>query len=68
MKEQNINPNVLGTIGQDNLVMKDCPFHLPKQNLDFFTKMQNAASKEPYEGYEKYGNAFNPKTWKTSRW
>jgi len=30
--------------------------------------MQKAASQDPYEGYGKYGNAFNPTTWKTSRW
>ena len=32
--------NTLGTIGTDNYKMKDCPFHLPKENHAFFTMMQ----------------------------
>jgi len=51
------NSNVLGTIG-DNYRMKDCPFHLPKENLAFFTYMQDNAAKEPYANYGQYGNAY----------
>lgn len=51
------NKNVIGVIG-DNYKMKNCPFHLPKENLDFFSKMQDAAQQEPYANYAQYGNAY----------
>lgn len=55
---------ILGSIG-DNLIMSDCPFALPKENLKFFRGMQTACDKEPYNDFKQYGNAFS-KDWKTT--
>ena len=50
--------NTLGTIGTDNYKMKDCPFHLPKENYAFFTKIQNASYNS---AVTTYGNSYyNP--------
>lgn len=51
---------ILGTMGTENYKMSDCPFHLPKENLNFFHTMQGEASKDPFPNYKSYGNAVTP--------
>lgn len=31
-------------IGTENYKVKDCPFHVPKQNMKFFKAMQDAVA------------------------
>ena len=40
--------NILGTIGTENYKMKDCPFYLPKENINIFTSMQKAGAETKY--------------------
>ena len=47
--------NVMGTIGTENYRVKDCPFHLPKENIGFFTQMQKAAAASEVT---TYGNSY----------
>lgn len=35
-------------IGTENYKMKDCPFHLPKENLKSFEMFRKAANQAPY--------------------
>lgn len=51
--------NIEGIIGTQNFKMKDCPFHLPKENHKFFTMMQQASNSSQVS---TYGNSYyNPK-------
>lgn len=56
MKEQHIS-GVTGTIGTMNYTMKDCPFHMPKENLKFFNMMQKASAAGEIN---TYGNSYKP--------
>ena len=56
--KQGTKKDVTGVIGTDNYKMKNCPFHLPKENLKLFTAMQTACEGEPYNNYAQYGNAY----------
>lgn len=56
MKKTN---NITGTIGDMNYTVKDCPFHMPKENMPFFTMMQKACADSEIS---TYGNSYcNPK-------
>jgi len=49
---------IKGMMGTDNYIMSDCPFHLPKENLNFFHYMQDEASKDAFDNFTQYGNAY----------
>lgn len=51
---------IIGSVG-DNYIMSDCPFAVPKENAKFFQSMQDAGSKDPYNNFASYGNAYIPK-------
>lgn len=53
-----MDAKVTGQMGTENYTMSNCPFHLPKQNLDFFNYMQGQA-KTPYNNFQQYGNAYH---------
>ena len=56
VKRQNYGIKKLGTIGQQkNILIKDCPVLIPKENIKFFTKMSKSAGLNPFPGY---GNSF----------
>ena len=53
-KKEETNPSLIGT---QNYKMKDCPFHLPKENLKFFKQMQKASQQSTVS---TYGNSYAP--------
>lgn len=54
------NKNLTGTIGTENYKVKDCPFHLPKENVKMFSELQKAAKQSPFKDYAKYPNVYIP--------
>lgn len=62
---QSHSGNVTGSIGDMNYTMKDCPFHMPKENLKFFTMMQKASDNSVVS---TYGNSYvSPKTFANNK-
>ena len=46
---------LMGKIGTENYKVSNCPFHLPKENVDFFKKLQDAGNEDPFSS-ETYHN------------
>lgn len=53
---------LMGKIGTENYKVSNCPFHLPKENVDFFKKLQDAGNEDPFRS-ETYHNQVEP-DWK----
>lgn len=60
MKKRNKHaPKVQGTIGSENYMMSDCPFHLPKQNMTSFMMMRNAHDESLNRNGRGYANGLS---------
>lgn len=51
---------ILGTIGDEkNLLIKDCPLLVPKENIKIFSDFSQAIQKSRKEKSGKYGNVID---------
>lgn len=50
---------IIKTVGSEkNLLIKDCPVLIPKENLKIFSKFSKAVIKSQKEKIEKYNNCY----------